>query len=331
MDAKRKIDFLGNPPYRVMLAEDNAVNRIVMAQQLAELFPNLEIAKDGTEAMELLQKNYYDIVLLDQYMPGANGTEITTALRQKETGKRALILIISAEQTEEALCRYREAGADGAVEKPISMERLREMVSEYFQVNCGKNDENPPVSKKTDEEYSRFLQAAVESLKDQKALQKPYEESSVRELFLLLHSYKGILAVLTESEIMKETEEQLRILRLGEKLTKEKYEELCVKYDRIMNKWDEKYQQQKGMEEKAEKNEVSKQELVELLKTARHNVALFDYHGALSALSAAKDGCPPAYFEQISACFEAAEAFFYDQAEKEIRELLLLLGRNTDT
>lgn len=110
----------------VLLAEDDHVNRIVVAKMLKEKGYNVDIAKNGKEVLELYGQKNYDVILMDIQMPELDGIEATKIIRQKEASSAQATPIIAI--TAYALKGDREKllglGMDEYVSKPIRMQTL---------------------------------------------------------------------------------------------------------------------------------------------------------------------------------------------------------------
>jgi signal transduction histidine kinase/CheY-like chemotaxis protein len=110
------------PKARVLLVEDNEINRIV-AIGLLESFDVLpDVACDGREALEMLEKEPYDLVLMDMYMLVMDGHEATRIIREGNTPYRDIpIIAMTANVMPDDLARYRAEGMDGHIGKPIEL------------------------------------------------------------------------------------------------------------------------------------------------------------------------------------------------------------------
>jgi PAS domain S-box-containing protein len=115
---------------RVLLAEDNQVNQRLAVHVLERLGHQVQVAKNGHEALELLEKSMFDLVLMDIQMPGMGGVEATQRIRAMEAQRGGHIPIVA--MTAHAMAgdkeRFLEVGMDEYISKPISQERLREVV-----------------------------------------------------------------------------------------------------------------------------------------------------------------------------------------------------------
>ncbi len=112
-------------PKRVLVAEDNATNRLVVTRMLERLGHSVETVTNGREAVEAVQTGTYDVVLMDVMMPEMDGLQATMAIRALLSAKAHLPIIgltANAEPSDALACR--QAGMNGFATKPISSERL---------------------------------------------------------------------------------------------------------------------------------------------------------------------------------------------------------------
>ena len=114
-------------PIRILAAEDNHVNQIILGAILEPIGAELSLVADGQAALELFQREAFDLVLMDIQMPVMNGIEATMAIRrfEAETGRwRTPIVALSANVMHHQLQEYLAAGMDGLIAKPIEMREL---------------------------------------------------------------------------------------------------------------------------------------------------------------------------------------------------------------
>ena len=111
---------------RVLVAEDTAENRELVSELLKKRGHTVVGVADGRQALDALAKAPFDVVLMDEQMPGMDGLEATRSIRQQEksTGKHQVIVALTGNVTEEDKQRRLQAGMDGFVPKPFEMSAL---------------------------------------------------------------------------------------------------------------------------------------------------------------------------------------------------------------
>ena len=116
---------------KVLVVDDNAINRTVAVAQLEKLGAVTVTAEDGVQALERLARDTFDRVLLDRHMPELDGLEATRQWRAQEAtpGQRLPIVGITASAMQQDLDACREAGMDDVLTKPLAFETLRALVS----------------------------------------------------------------------------------------------------------------------------------------------------------------------------------------------------------
>jgi CheY-like chemotaxis protein len=120
----------GRLPLRILLAEDNLVNQKLAARLLEKQGHLVVVAPDGAQVLGTLEKQSFDLVLMDAQMPVMDGFECTAAIRRLEQNTRAHIPIIA--MTAHAMVgdrkRCLEAGMDGYISKPVHAHELYETI-----------------------------------------------------------------------------------------------------------------------------------------------------------------------------------------------------------
>ena len=109
----------------VLLAEDNVVNQQVALGTLNRLGYRADIAANGLEVLEALQRQPYDIVLMDVHMPELDGLDATRRIRQEfPADRQPRIIAMTANAFAEDRDRCIEAGMDDYISKPVRKEVL---------------------------------------------------------------------------------------------------------------------------------------------------------------------------------------------------------------
>jgi sigma-B regulation protein RsbU (phosphoserine phosphatase) len=110
---------------RVLVADDNSINRDLLRQWLTRQGHEVEEATGGEEALALVRKNDYDLILLDLVMPDKNGLEVLETLKQEGRLGLVPVIMLSALDEIDSVARCIERGADDYVAKPFNMVLLR--------------------------------------------------------------------------------------------------------------------------------------------------------------------------------------------------------------
>lgn len=117
---------MGAKPLRILLAEDNAVNRQLAIKLLEKRGHVVTTANDGREALAALERADFDLVLMDVQMPDIDGLEATRMIRRKEkrSGEHVPIISVTAHVMKGDRESCLAAGADGYVSKPLQSAEL---------------------------------------------------------------------------------------------------------------------------------------------------------------------------------------------------------------
>jgi CheY-like chemotaxis protein len=116
-------------PLRVLAAEDNDTNQLVLSKMLQGLDIELQIVDDGLQVVEAFRKAPPDLILMDISMPGMDGMEATKAIRLIEGGNaRVQIVAMTAHALHGDEDRIREAGIDHYMTKPLKKRLLEEHI-----------------------------------------------------------------------------------------------------------------------------------------------------------------------------------------------------------
>jgi CheY-like chemotaxis protein len=116
----------------ILLAEDNRLNQRVAALLFKQLGIQFDLVSNGKEAVELVKKKRYDIILMDIHMPIMDGLEATRKIRAFETKTKIslpnYIVALSASEVLENRAVCTDAGMDEFMEKPMKEPILRELI-----------------------------------------------------------------------------------------------------------------------------------------------------------------------------------------------------------
>jgi PAS domain S-box-containing protein len=142
-------------PY-VLVAEDYVPNQTLLKMQLMSLGYKMEIAPDGESALAMWQDKQYDLILTDIDMPLMTGPDLAKAVRQSELNRttRVPILAITANITKTERKNYLAAGIDELLEKPLSLEKLRNSLQKWLAVES--TNERDQLKKKPQNEIKNI-------------------------------------------------------------------------------------------------------------------------------------------------------------------------------
>jgi len=215
--------FLTDIPYslsescqklRLLLAEDNPINQKLAVEILQNRGHTVITANDGSEALDALERQSFDLVLMDVQMPKMDGFEATAAIREreKETGEHIPIIAMTAHAMKGDRERCLEAGMDGYISKPIRVTELLEAVENLVPTSV-EVETDAPAAQNDDEVFD--VVEALENLGDMELLmtfanmfleecprmladiRRAVERRDSRQLERSAHSFKGSVSFIT--------------------------------------------------------------------------------------------------------------------------------------
>ncbi|HET6197737.1 MAG TPA: response regulator, partial [Acetobacteraceae bacterium] len=200
------IQSTGDPerPLRVLVAEDNAVNQVVVKRMLQKRAHLVTIAGNGRDALAALAHERFDVVLMDLQMPEMGGREATAAIRQAERTQGGHLPIIAV--TASAMKGDREdclaAGMDDYISKPIQYDSLIEKVERWGRAEAAPMTAAPTVGSscidRFDGDDELFREVATAYLEWEPALRAQLRNASARgdavAVRAAAHSLKGSVA-----------------------------------------------------------------------------------------------------------------------------------------
>jgi len=130
---------------RILLAEDNAVNRKVALRMLEKLNHRVTVVADGAAAVAHWQNGAYDLILMDCQMPQMDGYEATREIRRLEGATRHIpIVALTADAMKGSDQKCFAAGMDDYLTKPIDSDKLGECLEKFLPGNVADGNHGPP-------------------------------------------------------------------------------------------------------------------------------------------------------------------------------------------
>ncbi len=117
---------------RILVAEDNPVNQLVMKKMLVSMGHVVSVVEDGEKAIAQLEAQGYDLVLMDISMPVMDGLETTRRIRSRADALATIpIVAVSASTEKEEMTACLLAGVNDCLTKPISKDSLKKILKKY--------------------------------------------------------------------------------------------------------------------------------------------------------------------------------------------------------
>lgn len=120
--------------FKILLAEDILENRLLVKKILEDMNVEIETAHNGLEAINKIDENKYDLLLLDIQMPLLDGTEVLEWIRSNNMQNDMYIIALTANATKNEMEEYISKGSNWFLSKPIKKELIREKVDELIKL-----------------------------------------------------------------------------------------------------------------------------------------------------------------------------------------------------
>lgn len=182
------------PGARVLVVDDNEVNRMVTEEFMRPYQVQVSQAENGSRALQLAAQEHFDLVFMDQMMPGMDGVETAGRLREMPGYQHVPVVALTADATEETRVKFEEEGFAGYLIKPIHMEQLEQVLREHLAAWCqpaepggdqGEQKEQLPYYFVLLQAYRRDVEAILTKLPE------VYEAGDRQNFTILVHRLKG--------------------------------------------------------------------------------------------------------------------------------------------
>ncbi|MDD7983938.1 ATP-binding protein [Lentisphaera marina] len=127
-----KCELPSYPKAKLLLTDDNELNRFVIIEMLKDINIHPDIAVNGKEAVELCEKTKYDLILMDIQMPVMDGIEATNLIHSDSRNKKVPIIGITADALLGQAEHYIKQGLDDLITKPFHHHRLQQVLLKWL-------------------------------------------------------------------------------------------------------------------------------------------------------------------------------------------------------
>jgi len=204
--------------YRVLVVDDNVINRKVATAMLASYGFQIHEASSGTAAIELVKKNQYDMIFMDHMMPEMDGMETTRIIQSecKETADNAIIVALTANAIQGAREMYLENGFKDFLSKPFERIQMHELLNRWIPKNIRDYQESEVQENKVSED--EMAEIFMSGVNVRKAVMS--KELSIDEYLTLLKQFREdgeikrpLLCKLVQEKEYQQYGEELDILK----------------------------------------------------------------------------------------------------------------------
>ncbi|HSM70870.1 MAG TPA: adenylate/guanylate cyclase domain-containing response regulator [Anaerolineales bacterium] len=191
-------------PGRLLVVDDNKVNRILLSRGLEQYGHTIETAENGKQALDMLKRGSYDLVLLDIEMPEMNGYQVLEACLQDDELSNIPIIMTSSLDEIDSVVKCVELGAEDYLNKPLNPILLRARVNTSLEKKRLRDEQRKLIrtfaTKEVAEKLSKsgfslggnFVDASV-MFADIRSFTTLTESSSPAEIIEMLNDYYALM------------------------------------------------------------------------------------------------------------------------------------------
>lgn len=128
-------DSIIHPSLNILVVEDESINQRILKKLLEKNNCSVTVVTNGKEALRVLDNRFFDVILMDIYMPEMDGYEAVKIIRRKEAkiGRYIPIIAMTAAIQKEDRDRYLKAGMDSCIAKPFGKDKLYSVITEAMK------------------------------------------------------------------------------------------------------------------------------------------------------------------------------------------------------
>lgn len=239
--------------YKILLVDDNTINRLIISKLLKTLDLNVVAAEDGYEAIDIVNDLPFDMILMDVFMSGLDGFETCSRIRTSDTNNKDIpIIAVTSNTDSETLVKLQECGMNDMISKPIQKAEIEKIIKKYLS-----NPKKEPKKNNTLEvfdfnEYEVTYQS--ESLRidilntfleecptDFEKVKKAFASQDKDEIYSIVHYLKGSFGYLKAKAIFKDAKAICDLIKQGEPKKALKYEKSFIENFKKLEKQIKEY------------------------------------------------------------------------------------------
>jgi CheY-like chemotaxis protein len=124
----------GQPRYRILIAEDQAENQLLLSRLMTDIGLEVKVAENGEQCVNLFQDWHPDLILMDRRMPVMDGEEATRRIRQQPDGRTVKIVAVTASAFKDEQQEMLDAGMDDFVSKPYRFNEIYDSLARQLGI-----------------------------------------------------------------------------------------------------------------------------------------------------------------------------------------------------
>ncbi|MDX1904211.1 MAG: response regulator [Thermonemataceae bacterium] len=254
-------EIIGFQPFqkslKVLLVDDNAINRKVASEMLKKIGLEVFVADSGKMALQKIQQETFDIIFMDIQMPELDGVETMKLIRQIVGSKSPKMIALTAYAMQEDKNKFLQEGFDGYLAKPLKIERIHQVINflENKNTTNTENIESATVDFSIWEQLRNLggielltesIQECITETKDiQNHIQTALKERDFGSIQKDLHTLKGVAATLGIKKFAEKTVHLEKLIKTNDTTNFEQelsewlhiWEVFVSTYPKILEKW----------------------------------------------------------------------------------------------
>jgi len=124
-----ELEHLDIEDISVLIVDDSPLSLKYISKILNNIgIDQITCASGGKQALDIIESQYYDLIITDYNMPEMDGVELTTAIRSKSNQKTIPIVMVTSERNENRLCAVERAGFSAILDKPFEQKTIRDLI-----------------------------------------------------------------------------------------------------------------------------------------------------------------------------------------------------------